>query len=155
MTETSLAVTAAASVADSEFRTRFFGGFRGILRWVQLDSLWRAVLADDTGWYIYFLAETPPTESVEPARLQRFVAEIDRLLRTEHDYDYCGVVYVDNREHPEMIKIFDPGDLGSVCGPSEDVVLPRWVMSRIRPEPLGSGEPAPKSGRRWWQRLFR
>ncbi len=154
MIETDLAADVAEAKGRSEFLALFFGGFIGVLRWVQLDSLWQTVLANDSGWYIYFLAETPPTNFAEPARVQKFVAEVDRLLRTEHDYDYCGVVYVDNRDHPRMIKIFDPGNLGSACGPGQSVVLPRWVMSRIQPEPLLTSEQIPKGRKRWWQRLF-
>lgn len=136
------------------FQQRYHGRFLGILRWSQLDELWEQVRASPEGWYIYLVGETLPTTPVSSIVLNQFLQEIDTLLRTEHDHDYCGIVYVDDREHPTLIKIFDPHHLGVSCGIGHAVILPRWLLSRIPPETLTDNVPIPAQRRHWWQRLF-
>ncbi len=137
----------------SEFRRVFKGGFASALRWPQLDELWERVRAEPAGWYIYALGETPPRDVAAEDQLLRFVDEIDALLRREHQEDFCGIVYADDRSRPSMIKIYDPNKLGVVCGFSDNPPLPGWVLSRIRPEELVV-EPVANHRRRWWRRLF-
>jgi hypothetical protein len=137
----------------SEFRRVFQGGFTSALRWHQLDELWERVRAEPRGWFIYAVGEPPPREAADPAALQRFVGEIDALLRREHQEDFCGIVYADDRDRPTMIKIYDPGNLGVVCGYSDNPPLPGWVVSRLPPEDLAA-DPAPGNRRRWWRQLF-
>jgi len=93
-----------------------------------------------------------PTAPVDATELNRFIEEVDQLLRKEHDYDYCGIVYAD--ETPTMIKIFDPNNLGAVCGSSGTVVPPRWLLTRIQPEAIVDDAPTPANRKRWWQGLF-
>jgi hypothetical protein len=133
----------------------FRGRFSGILRWPELDALWARLRSlNDGTWYVYAIGEPPPREPVSPGQLARFVEEIDVLLRREHDEDYCGIVYVDNRDEPRFIKIFDPHNLGVVCGFSEHPPLPGWTISRLPPRDLAAAFPPPAARRRWWQRLF-
>ena len=87
-------------------------------------------------------------------QLQRFITEIDALLRREHDEDYCGIVYADDPSAPGMIKIYDPNNLGKVCGYSANPPLPGWVLSRLPPADLQAAQVQPAGRRRWWQRLF-
>lgn len=137
----------------SEFLRVFKGGFTSALRWHQLDELWERVRAEPAGWYIYALGEAPPQAVSSEEALRRFVAEIDALLRREHQEDFCGIVYADDRSRPSMIKIYDPNNLGVVCGYSDNPPLPGWILSRIRPEAL-SADPVANNRRRWWSRLF-
>jgi hypothetical protein len=51
-----------------------------------------------------------------------------------------------------MIKIFDPNNLGMVCGTSNTPVPPRWLLTRIPPEAIL--DDAPLNRKRWWQKLF-
>ena len=81
----------------------------------------------------------------------RFVDEIDQLLRREHDEDYCGIVYADDLGEPAMIKIYDPHNLGVVCGSSDHPPLPGWVMSRIAPVDLPAAQRPTGRRRRWWR----
>ncbi len=139
----------------SDYAARFQGGFTGILYWHQLDALWKRLRASGDGhWYVYAVGAAPPEQPVTAAELERFITEIDHLLRTEHDFDYCGVVYVDAIESPEMVKIYDPNHLGSSCGSSGLRVLPGWVVSRLPPVDLKATVPLPRSRRRWWQAIF-
>ena len=140
---------------SDSFLTAFRGSFTGILRWPQLDELWDVFLSSDlTGWYIYAVGETPPDTIADEAQLKLFIEEIDKLLRQEHQEDYCGVVYVDNKQAPEFIKIFDPNNMGVTCGFSDNPPLPGWILCKIPPVDLPAALPAPGNRRRWWERLF-
>ena len=86
--------------------------------------------------------------------MQTFIHEVDHLLRTEHNEDYCGIVYADDTQQPGFIKIFDPNNLGVSCGYSEKPPLPGWIVSRIPPVELETALYPPNNRRRWWRRLF-
>jgi len=138
-----------------EFAARMNGGFAGIVSWRQLDDLWSRVLAQPEGWYASLAGADAPATPLTAEALRGFVAELDALLRREHAYDYCGIVYADDPMRPGFIKIYDPHDLGSSCGASGTTILPRWVLSRVVPTRIGNGRPLTGSRRRWWQALFR
>lgn len=139
---------------DQPYLRAFRGSFASALRWHQLDELWERVReGSGDGWYIYAVGEAPPTAPVDAGRVEAFLEEIDKLLREEHQEDYCGIVYADDPNAPSFIKIYDPNNLGVSCGYSDNPPLPGWVMSRIRPVDLPVVQ-IPKNRRRWWQRLF-
>ena len=139
--------------AGSDFLAAFSGSFTSALRWPQLDALWERILAEPEGWYVYHLGEAPPRAPATGEAVRRFVAEVDRLLRREHDEDYCGIVYADRPARPTMVKIYDPKNLGMVCGSSAAPPLPGWVLSRLAPVDLRTGQPD-RVRRRWWERIF-
>ena len=64
------------------------------------------------------------------------------------------MVYVDNKTEPSFIKIYDPNNLGVVCGFSDNPPLPGWIVSLIKPEPLDENTFLPQSRKRWWRRIF-
>jgi len=132
------------------------GHFTSTMRWPDLDVFWDGlkVRADDQ-WYIYAVGETPPELMASKQHLLNFIDKIDELLRKEHDEDYCGIVYADNKETPEFIKIFDPNNLGVSCGFSDNPPLPGWILSRIQPVELETALNPPKNRQRWWQQLFK
>lgn len=148
-------MTASLSPDEQAYLTAFRGSFIAALRWPQLDGLWdalRAQAGDD--WFVYAVGEPPPQAPAPRARLLAFVDEIDRLLRAEHDEDYCGIVYADDLARPSFVKIYDPHHLGMVCGSSSNPPLPGWVLSRLRPCDLPATRTPSVARRRWWQRLF-
>jgi len=144
----------AAAQTQDDFRAAFRGQFTGILQWHQLDELWQTLKQSGDGWYIYAIGETVPQDPVSAAELGTFIDEIDELLHHEHDEDYCGIVYADNREHPHFIKIFDPNNLGVVCGYSDNPPLPGWIISKIKPQQLEDMRVLPGNRKRWWKRLW-
>jgi len=145
-----------ASDALDPFLSAFRGSFTSALRWPALDALWARVRERaGEGWYLYAIGEAPPRAVSDKAQVLRFIAEIDRLLRTEHDSDLCGIVYADDLAAPSLIKIYDPNNLGVVCGYSDNPPLPGWVMSKLPPVDLPTTQLVAKGRRRWWQRLFR
>lgn len=133
----------------------FRGRFTSLMRWHQLDDFWESFkLQADDGWYIYHVGDSPPDSPVAKNKLLQFIDEIDSLLHQEHDEDYCGIVYTDDKESPSYIKIFDPNNLGVSCGYSEKPPLPGWILSRIPPIELEEALYPVASRRRWWQRIF-
>jgi hypothetical protein len=138
----------------SDFKTAFGGTFYSLMSWAQLAEFWLRV---DPGlsWYLYAIGEPLPEQPSSPAAVSRFIEEIDAMLHREHDETYCGIVYADDLEHPRMIKIFDPNNLGSSCGSGKmPPPLPGWVMSIIPPAEMLPRGVIPANRKRWWQSLF-
>jgi hypothetical protein len=133
----------------------FRGDFTSTMRWPDLDEFWQQLktVADDN-WYIYAVGEEPPETPSSKVQLFSFIDKIDDLLHKEHEEDYCGIVYIDNKKQPEFIKIFDPNNLGVTCGFSDNPPLPGWILSRIQPVELEAALNPPKNRQRWWQQLF-
>jgi hypothetical protein len=138
----------------SPFVTAFNGSFLGILRWPQLDEFWEVLRADaGGGWYLYAIGEPPPLAPASADEVTRFVNEIGPMLRREYREDHCGIVYVDDLRKPAFVKIYDPHNLGVVCGYSNNPPLPGWIMSKLAPVDL---QAAAMTGqrKRWWRALF-
>ena len=147
--------TSIALSATEGFLDAFRGNFTSVMRWHQLDEFWASLKNQvDDAWYVYAVGETPPEIPMSKSNVLEFIDEIDGLLRKEHDEDYCGIVYIDNKETPTYIKIFDPNNLGVSCGFSEKPPLPGWILSKIKPIELESALYPPNNRRRWWKRLF-
>ena len=140
---------------EEVYLSAFKGNFTSTMRWNDLDDFWQVLKTQaDDHWYIYAVGEVPPETTVNKAQLLDFVDHIDVLLHKEHDEDYCGIVYADNKEVPEFIKIFDPNNLGVSCGFSDNPPLPGWILSRIQPVELEMALNPPKNRQRWWQQIF-
>ena len=144
----------ASSKTASEFSLKFNGYFFGTLEWADLDALWARLLAAPEGWYASLSGEPPPEAPLEVEALRRFVTELDALLRREHVEKFCGIVFADNREQPGFIKIYDPNNLGCSCGTQVGANVPRWVLSRLRPDSIVVDQPLPNGRKRWWQGIF-
>jgi len=141
--------------ADEDFMAAFRGSFTSTLRWHQLDALWEVLrLKKANDWYIYAIGEPPPQQPASRQQLPEFIDQVDALLRKEHDEAYCGIVYADNLEDPEFIKIYDPNNLGVSCGYSDNPPLPGWTLSRLKPCDLPSTSILPGNRKRWWRKLF-
>lgn len=144
-----------AQTQDDPFYTAFRGSFTSLMQWAHLDTFWDAVRARaDAGWYVYCIGEPAPARPLSDAQVQKFLKEVDILLRSDHDEDYCGIVYTDSKTDPTFIKIFDPNNLGVSCGSSKNPPLPGWIMSLLPPAPLESKRPLPEGRRRWWHGLW-
>jgi len=126
------------------------GRLKGVLRWPELDALWSRLRHDGEGWFVYTVGQPPPTAPASSDEFDRFLTEIRQRLLDDHKEDYCGIVYVDDFDAPGFVKIYDPWNLGMVCGSSATPTLPGWTVSvdldqALRPR---------KDNRRWWQRLL-
>ncbi|MEA1889945.1 MAG: hypothetical protein U9N50_09230 [Pseudomonadota bacterium] len=138
-----------------EFLEKYNGVLRGVLQWDKLDKLWSTIRQQkNDGWYIYALGHDLPENIADSDDVEHFIVRMDRLLREEHDEDYCGIVYTDDFTHPTLVKIFDPNNLGTSCGTSSIPPLPGWVMSLNKPVVLADNHVLPGNRKRWWSRLW-
>jgi len=136
-------------VAGLDFNQRLQGKFAGIMQWQQLDELWGRV---KTGaWYFYQIGEELPTATLSGDELARRLDALGELLRREHDYSYCGIVYADDVAQPTLIKVYDPSHMGSSCSHNATPSPPGWVLSIEPPAPIERLAPTPANRRRWWQ----
>ena len=131
------------------------GRFESLMRWHQLDDFWKNLRSQiDDDWYVYAVGEDAPDVTSNKKKVLSFIDEIDQLLHKEHEEDYCGIVYVDDKQTPDFIKIFDPNNLGVSCGFSDNPPLPGWVMSKMKPVDLEEALKPANNRRRWWQKIF-
>jgi len=138
------------------FLQAYRGRFVGIRHWQDLDAFWNTLQnKEDNSWYIYAIGEPVPETPATHEQLCHFITETDTLLRREHEEDYCGIVYVDETNNPDFIKIYDPNNLGVVCGFSDNPPLPGWTISHLPPVELSKDIFMPQNRRRWWQRLIK
>ena len=139
---------------EQNYVDAYRGNSTSLLRWHHLDEFWQTLKKQADDWFIYAVGEAPPEETVSKEHLVKFIEEIDVLLHKEHDEDYCGIVYTDNKETPNYIKIFDPNNLGVSCGFSENPPLPGWILSKIQPVELETALKPPNNRRHWWNKIF-
>ena len=137
---------------QDEFLSRLHGLLYSLLSWQQLTNFW-AKVDRNAGWYLYAVGEEVPAQPASPDQVEKFIAEIDALLRRDHHENYCGIVYADNLEQPSFVKIYDPNHLGSSCGSSatKSSILPGWLMSRTPPRALEIRGVVTGQRKRWWQ----
>ena len=129
---------------SNPYKIASLGFFKGIRHWHEFDAFWQQLeTLNDGNWFIYDTNKQPPTETVNFSEFSEFLKLTNQLLHKEHQEEYCGIVYVDNRDNPEFIKIYDPSNLGVVCGFSDNPPLPGWIISRLTPCDLH--KPAPVS----------
>ena len=149
-------MTRASLAPDTPYLRACNGRLTGVLRWPDLDALWTQLLRRNDGrWYVYAVGAQPPASPASPDQFERSLAEIRQRLLDEHKEDYCGIVYVDDPAEPGFVKIFDPGNLGAVCGFSEHPPLPGWTLSRVAPDDLTRASSLPRGRNRWWRGIFR
>ncbi len=140
---------------SSAFLEKYNGLLRGVMQWDKLDDLWAAIQNQkDKGWYIYAPGQDIPEKLADNDEVDHFITRMNKLLRKEHDEDYCGIVYADDLSKPSLVKIFDPNNLGTSCGSSTVPTPPGWIMSKDKPEPLTTDIVMPGNRKRWWNKLW-
>ena len=125
------------------------GFFSGVLRWPEMADLWARLKADPDRWFVFDTQGPPPRAPLPAGEFLAFLDDVETFVRARHRHDYCGFVYVDDRCRPKVVKIFDPAEMGSSCGCSGELVLPRWLVSRLPPDPLP--EPPERRKTRLWR----
>lgn len=137
------------------FYIAYRGAFTSLLKWPDLDAFW-AVLSDHAteNWYIYKTSEAPPASPASADELREFIKEVDKYLHQQHEEDYCGIVYADSKTEPTYIKIYDPNNLGVVCGIGREPIFPGWVISQLPPMTLDNLPPLMDEAKSWWRRIL-
>ena len=145
-------MNALAQTEVSAFEQQYNGLLYSVMHWDQLTRFWASINAE-AGWYLYAVGQDLPTAPSPAEKVRQFTSEIDVLLRREHHEDYCAIVYADNLDAPNFIKIYDPNHLGSSCGSraTKSSVLPGWIMSQVVPQELKVNGFVTGQRKRWWQ----
>ena len=139
----------------SEFLNKYRGFLAGVMKWPELTQLWLNIRNQtESEWYIYAVGDAVPVVPATSGQLHQFIESVDEILHRDHAEDYCGIVYVDDAEQPTFVKIYDPNNLGVVCGFSDNPPLPGWVMSQLAPVDLEQAFPPPANRQRWWKKIF-
>lgn len=142
-------------MADTvSFQDRLNGRFSGVLAWSDLEALWQRVQGVGKPWFWYQVGMDVPEQPITEELLADSIQSLHALLKQDHDYDYCGIVYVDDPAEPTLIKVYDPNNLGASCGSSGQRIPPRWILSLEPPQLIEDDAPTPNNRRRWWKKLF-
>jgi hypothetical protein len=137
----------------TEFQRLYTGRVWSVMGWDQLTGFWQRI-DPAAGWYLLAVGVASAPTLANAVTVSTFIERIDALLRADHHESYCGIVYADDLDNPQLIKIFDPNNLGSSCGSSKNPPGPGWVMSRAKPDELLFAYPAPENRKRWWRSLL-
>jgi hypothetical protein len=132
-----------------DFHGRLKGTFYGVLQWSQLDELWARLKAGQ--WFFYQIGEALPVTPLSGDELAVRLDALNTLLRQDHDFHFCGIVYADDLERPTLVKVYDPNHIGSSCSCSEAPSPPAWVLSIAPPALIEKHVPVANNRRRWWQ----
>jgi hypothetical protein len=124
---------------DTPFWRAYQGRASGLLRWEDVDALWPLLATQSEGWYVYDLETPPPDTPLSAADFSAFLPIAEALVNERRDRSHSGAIYIDKREAPAFIKIFDPANMGTSCGGDHDMIFPRYILSKIQPDP----RPAP------------
>jgi len=143
-------------MTESTYVKMFRGAFINMLRWKQFDALWERLHHEQNDWYVYELEAEVPEQTLEKTQWKAFLDAFSIKIREQHGEDYCGIVYVDNPEHPTYIKIYDPNNLGVVCGISDmPPPLPGWILSQEPPNKINRDIFIVIKRKPWWKFLWK
>ncbi len=132
----------------SNYINEFQGRFIGIMQWSDCNALLQKLIEHPNDWYLYDTLNPVPENQVDADELIKKLKAIKVILTNEHQERYCGIVYTNDLENPSFVKIFHPKNIGKSCGSSEYPPIPKWLMSKTKPEDLLAkfGPPNKKSG---------
>lgn len=129
---------------DTPFWRQYQARTSGILSWADLDAFWVELAASGQDWYVFDPFTDPPESPATADVFKTTLLTAEVLVNQRRDRSHSGAVYVDDRNAPTMVKVFDPVHMGSSCGCSGEAILPRWIFSHIKPDPLPVPEPPSK-----------
>jgi len=119
---------------DTAFWAAYQGRFSGVLNWPDVEAFWASMAASSGGWFVFGTEQVAPDATATAAEFAETLGKATELINTRRDRSHCGAIYVDDIQSPTFIKIFDPAAMGSACNISGIPVLPRWIISRIKPD---------------------
>lgn len=120
---------------DTLFWQTYCGRFAGVPTWEGFDRFWQVLSESGGAWYVFDPDDDAPNAPV--ADFSAVFAEAHNCVaQVRKARSYCGAVFADDLAAPGFVKVFDPWKMGGVCGGSGERVLPRWIFSRIAPDPL-------------------
>ena len=129
---------------NTPFWAAYQGRFSGILSWPDVERFWDAMAASNGGWFVFDTEQAAPDATVTGAEFAETLGKATALINTRRDRSHCGAIYVDDIQSPAFIKIFDAAAMGSACNISGIAVLPRWIISRMKPDDVPAPAPPEK-----------
>jgi hypothetical protein len=120
---------------DTAFWRAYNGRFAGVPTWEAFDRFWLALRESGGAWYV-FNPEIDAPDAPESDFAAALAEAHDCVAQVRKMRSYCGAVFADDLAAPSFVKVFDPWKMGGVCGGSGERVMPRWIFSRIAPDPL-------------------
>jgi len=121
---------------DTPFWNAYRGRFFGILNWPDVDTFWTRLSSTPGDWFVFTPEQPAPDTAKTGAELAETLTKAQALINSRRDVSHCGAIYVDDLENPAFIKVFDPAAMGSSCNISGIPILPRWIISRIKPDDM-------------------
>ena len=119
---------------DTAFWRAYQSRAAGLINWDDVDALWIQLSAQPEGWFVYDLEATPPVAPLPASAFTSFLPEAEALVNARRDRSHSGAIYIDSREAPSFIKIFDPVNMGTSCGGDHEMIFPRYILSKIKPD---------------------
>lgn len=143
MTRTGTLPEDSADNAVRIYRDALAGRFEGILTWPDLDALWTRLRTAPEGWYVHDPDAPPPDRPASETAFRQALDRAEAMFSHARSRDWCGAVYVDDRNNPGLVKIFDPFGM-SACGGGSAATRPWLILSRIPPAPLADPAESPR-----------
>lgn len=137
------------SLPDTPFWRLYQGRFAGFPTWPMFDRFWPVLEASGGDWYILDLDSGElPEAPASATEFSALLAGVQAMYAPARARSFCGVVFADDAAAPTLVKLFDPWKMGASCGSSGERILPRYVLSRVRPDalPVVEAPVAPKKG---------
>jgi hypothetical protein len=131
---------------DTEFWRAYQGPFSGVLKWSDVDALWAWLADNNEGWFAFDPDQAAPDAPLAADEFATFLQGAVDLVNSRRERSMSGAIYRDDVDSPTMLKIFDPVNMGSACSISGERVMPRWILSRMKPDDLPVPEPMAKPG---------
>ncbi|MDU8927757.1 hypothetical protein RXV86_10210 [Alisedimentitalea sp. MJ-SS2] len=129
---------------DTPYWNAFQGKLHGFPMWQMLDRFWPVLEASGGEWFIHDLeSDAVPDTTASAEELATLLKSVAEMYEPARSRSFCGVVFVDDLKAPGFVKLFDPWKMGASCGSSGERTLPRYVLSRIKPDslPVANEEP--------------
>jgi len=119
---------------DTAYWRAYQGRASGLIDWKDVDALWPLLGAQPEGWFVYDLEATPPVAPMPAPDFTAFLPQAEALVNERRDRSHSGAIYIDSREAPSFIKIFDPTNMGTSCGGDHEMIFPRYILSKTKPD---------------------
>ena len=138
---------------DTPYWRAYNGRFAGFPTWALHDGFW-PTLAQSGGEWFAFEPEsgTLPDRPLSTEEFAALLSEAEAMFTPARSRGFAGIVFADSPSAPGFVKLFDPWKMGASCGASGERILPRWVLSRMRPDALPP-PPAPPAKPGFFARL--
>lgn len=125
-----------AVLPDTAFWRVFDGPMKGVLDWARYDTFMARLGASEGEWFVFDLEHDAPNVPLSDADFAAALAEADALIRAVKNRPWLGAIYADDLDTPSFVKVFDPALLGGSCSMPGSKMMPRWIISRAKPDPL-------------------